>query len=35
MERLIRGSAGVEAMLEGDDHRALVEQGLAHFAGLH
>jgi hypothetical protein len=27
------GSAGVEAMLQGDDHRLLVEQGVAHFAG--
>ena len=28
-----QGSAGVEAMLQGDDHRLLVEQGVAHFAG--
>ena len=28
-----QGSAGVEAMLQGDGHRSLVEQGVAHFAG--
>jgi hypothetical protein len=27
------GSAGVEAMLQADQHRGLVEEGVAHFAG--
>jgi hypothetical protein len=27
------GSAGVEAMLHADQHRGLVEEGVAHFAG--